>query len=461
MHPPEGTRQPLRLYLVHRGQDMLAPGLLPCRERTTSGASSATEAAPTEAAPTAPAALRHGRRTPTTMPMRPAPLSYVRPLLALAAVCALTALPSRARAQEADSLAMEARIVEAVCDRQVVVLGQLPSHGEARAFGAKARIVESLVRRCGFDALLFEAAAYDFLGLQQAVAERRADPLQLDRAIGGFWWTRELAQWRGWLFQQAVDGRLVLGGLDDQPGATAHHAREVLPALVAASLPAADASGCAETVSRNLFWRYDASHAFDEAERARLERCATAAAQGLAARDEGRGAGTPALAMAENLASYYRREAGAAGALDRGAVMYRNFRWQQARMPRSRKYIIWTATVHAARRQGQRAEKPLGTWLAEQWGDRLAVIGFSAYAGQSSMAGMPARPIPPAEPGSLEARATDGGTARAFLDRSALRRMGAVPSRLFGRVTTADWSELFDGVLVIPEEAAPVFEPRR
>jgi len=36
-----------------------------------------------------------------------------------------------------------------------------------------------------------------------------------------------------------------------------------------------------------------------------------------------------------------------------------------------------------------------------------------------------------------------------------------VPSRLFGKVTTTDWSTAFDGVLVIRDEAAPTFEPRR
>lgn len=394
------------------------------------------------------------------MPMRPATIPYARRLAGLAALFALAALPSRGWAQGPDSLAVEARIAEAVCDRQVVVLGELPSHGEARGFGAKARIVEHLVRRCGFDALLFEAAVYDFLGFQRAVAERRADPLQLDRAIGGFWWTRDLAEWRRWLFREAVEGRLVLGGLDDQPSATSHHAREVLPALVAGALPAAEASECAEAVARNLFWRYDASRPFDAAEQARLERCTAAAAESLAAR-AGRDAAAPAPVMAENLAGYHRRQGGSAGALDRDAVMYRNFRWQHARMPRNAKYIIWTATVHAARRQGERTEKPLGAWLAEQWGDRLAVIGFTTFAGQSSRAGMPAQPIPPAGPGSLEARATGAATPRAFLDRSALRRMGRVPSRLFGRFTTADWSELFDGVLVIREEAAPEFEPWR
>jgi erythromycin esterase-like protein len=341
-------------------------------------------------------------------------------------------------------------VVEAVCHTQVVVLGELPSHGEARGFQAKARIAQRLIERCGFDAVLFEAGIYDFIGFQQAAAQRRATPLQLDRAIGGFWRTRELADWRRWMFRRAASGTLVLGGLDDQVSATAEYARATLPGLVGAS----SGAECEQAVIRNLHWRYDAAHPFDEPERVRLHRCARAAADAVATRRTG----APEQVMAENLASYFHRQLAPAEARSRDEVMYRNFAWQSGRMPRGSKWIIWTATVHAARRQGSITYKPLGAWLAEHWGDRLGVIGFSALAGRSSMAGMPAQALPQAPPGSLEARALGTRAAWAYLDRRALRRIGSAPSRLFGRFTSADWSTHFDGVVVFREEVAPVFE---
>lgn len=385
---------------------------------------------------------------------KPLSLRSVRCLLGLAALYAALA-PAQACAQRAGARSAEARAVEAVCDKQVVVLGELPSHGEARGFQAKAAIVERLVRQCGFDALLFEAGIYDFIGFQRAVAARRAVPAQLDRAIGGFWVTRELAGWRSWLFREAAAGRLVIGGLDDQVSATADYARATLPGLVAASLRADSASACEQAVTRNLYWRYGAGQEFDEPEQIRLQRCARRAADALAARP----ASTPERVMAENLASYFDRQRGTPGARTRDEAMYRNLVWQRARMPRGSKLIVWTATVHAARQQGFLREKPLGAWLAEELGDRVAVIGFSAFAGQSSMAGTPPRPLPEAPPGSLEARATANvGTAWTYLGSSALRAIGTAPSRLFGGFTSADWSRYFDAVLVIREEAAPVFE---
>lgn len=387
------------------------------------------------------------------------PKSDTRVVLVLRRVVLLSLLsaPALTRAQPTGSLPMERQVAEAVCDKQIVVLGQLPSHGEARAFAAKARIVEQLVHRCGFDAVFFEAPIYDFLGFQEAVAENRAAPVQLDRAIGGFWLTRELRPWRGWLFSQSTEGPLLLGGLDDQVSATSDYARATLPDLVAVSVPAQSAPECQQAVIRNLYWRYDAQHPFDEAEQNRLQQCARLAAD--TART-GRNVETMEQVMLENLANLYDRQQNGAQARDRDEMMYRNFRWQSERMPTHSKFIVWTATVHAARQQGERKHKPLGTWLSEQWGDRLAVIGFSAFAGESSMAGMPIKQIPEAPPGSLEALATESDTAWVYLDAAALQEMGVVPSRLLGRFTSADWSTYFDGVLVIREEVAPVFEPR-
>ena len=378
--------------------------------------------------------------------------------LALVALCGSLLGPATGSAQARDSATVAVRVAQAVCDRQVVVLGELPSHGEGRAFAIKARIVEHLVSRCGFGAVLFEAPIYDFLGFEEAVAARSADQLRLDRAIGGFWWTRELSEWRRWLFERAARGGLVLGGVDDQPSATSHHGRAVLPGLVGAALPegeAADATECEQAVTRNLFWRYDESHRFDATEQERLERCAGAAASRV------RGdTGTARRAMLENLAGYYARERGAAGVPSRDEVMYRNVRWYEARMPSAGKYIVWTATVHSARGQGELERKPLGAWLAAERGERLAVIGFSAFAGQSSRAGGPSKPIPEAPAGSLEAQAT-ADKAFVFLDNGALRAIGGVPSRLFGKFLSAEWGALFDGVVVIREEVAPVFEVRR
>jgi erythromycin esterase-like protein len=382
-----------------------------------------------------------------------------------------------------------ARVAAAVCGKRIVLLGELPEHGEARGFGVKARVVERLVASCGFRAVLFEAGSYDFLGLAAAIATPargsagadRADSLEiaLARAIGGLWWTRELAGWRRWLVQEAAAGRVAVGGLDDQPSATAVYARATLPGLVGAAAPPARAAECQQAVARYLGWGYTATLPYDSTERARLADCARLAAERAAVvrTPTTRPAEpTPDEVMLDNLASYFARERGAAerGAAatpDRDLVMARNAEWWFARLPNDAKIVVWTATTHAARATGAQpvlplGVPPLGARLAERWGDRLAAIGFTALQGQWSRAGRPSQPLAPLPPHALEARAL-AGDARAdaagwaYLDRATLHSLGSVPSRLFGKVTTTDWSTAFDGVLVIRDEVAPTFEPRR
>ena len=375
-----------------------------------------------------------------------------------------------------------ARVAAAVCSKRVVLLGELPEHGEARGFGVKARVVERLVARCGFRAVLFEAGSYDFFGLERAIASReraagagRADSLELAlaRAIGGLWWTRELASFRQWLVDEAVAGRVSIGGVDDQPSATAAYARATLPGLVGAAVPPAKAAECREAVARHLGWGYTATVPYDSTERARLADCARLASDRASAKRNSTERRTPDEMMLDNLASYFERERGSAerrseGTVDRDLVMARNVAWWSARLPRDAKIVVWTATTHAARAPGAQAVLPLGVMpmgarLSERWGDRLAVIGFTALEGQWSRAGQPSKPLTPLPSDALEARALGGAgdSAWAYLDAAKLHSLGPVPSRLFGKVTTADWSAAFDGVLVIRDEGAPTFEPRR
>jgi erythromycin esterase-like protein len=379
-------------------------------------------------------------------------------LIRLVAWLGLLLVPAPAWGRQADLDAVVAGVADAVCGSQVVLLGELPSHGEARAFEAKAKIVQRLIDRCGFDAVLFEAPVYDFVGFQEGGEQHRGVAAQLDRAIGRFWWTRELTDWRQWLFRQATERGLVLGGLDDQVSVTSDYARATLPGLVAASSPAQSASACEQAVARHLYWRYDADTPFDEPEQLRLQRCVREAADAVAVRAADN-RGTPERAMLENLANYVDRQRRSPAALDRDEAMVRNALWHIERMPAESKVIIWTATVHASRTQGRLPQQPLGARLAARFGPGLASVGFTAFTGWSSMAGRPRTPLPEAPPGSLEARATEGGVPWVFLDASALRRIGRVPSRLLGSFTEADWSTYFDGVVVIREEVAPSFDP--
>jgi erythromycin esterase-like protein len=344
-----------------------------------------------------------------------------------------------------------------LCDKRVAVLAELPSHGEARAFTIKAEIAKALVQRCGFKALLFEAPIYDFVGMESLWGKGSATPRQLDNAIGKFWWARELEDWRGWLFQQADQGGLILGGIDDQVSITSAYARANLPALTAGLLDRRSARKCRAMVERNLTWSYDATHPFDSAEQERLRVCARAAALATL-RPAGLGPLRGEQAMSINLASYVDRQIAPDSARDRDEVMFRNTQWYLARMPTGTKTIIWTATVHGAKQQGERKAAPLGTLLTASLGAEVGVVGFTAREGQSSMAGSPAKALGLAPTDSLERRALHPGEDLVYLDSSALAALGVVESRLLGKFSHADWSTRFDGVVVIAEEIPASFQ---
>jgi erythromycin esterase-like protein len=138
--------------------------------------------------------------------------------------------------------------------------------------------------------------------------------------------------------------------------------------------------------------------------------------------------------------------------------MYQNLVWYLERLPANSRVVIWTATVHAARQRGTLPEVPLGARVVERWGDRVGAVGFTAYAGYTSMAGRPASSISEAPPESLEATATST-SAWALLDSRKLKALGRVSSRLLGQFVSATWSDYFDVVVVIRQEAAPTFDP--
>lgn len=340
---------------------------------------------------------------------------------------------------------------DGLCDAEIVLLGELPSHGESRAFVMKAELIDQLIEHCGFDALLFEAPFYEFALLHERLLAGDAHPEQLDDAIGGFWNGPALADWRSRWFELAATGRLQLGGLDDQISASSVLTRQELPDRVVAWLPPDRKQPCRQALDRHLHWTYDEGHPFDAAERSALSQCASEALVGW------QGAvGEQERAMLDALRRLFARQAGEAVSADRGRSMFERLAWFRSRFA-GRKLLVWTATVHAAGQAPGRPHRPLGDLARERWGDAVMSVGWTAASGYGAMAGGPVYPIPPAPEGSLEDRAMEAApeSRRVLLDRQALERMGSIESRLMGSFRAGSWGEAFDFVVVIREESAP------
>lgn len=340
-------------------------------------------------------------------------------------------------------------VVASLCGKRVVALGELASHGEARAFQFKAELARGLVEQCGFDAVLFEAPIYDFFGFSAGVEAGSPDQRQLDNAIGRFWWTRELTEWRRWLMQAAGQRRLYVGGLDDQVSVTSEYAVQVLPELVNLAIEGPEGGRCKQAVRRNLSWDYAGGQAYDNKERLLLAECTRTAL------DAGHAATPQERRMLFSLTSYYERSVASLPSTERDVVMYQNLTWHLGRLKPTARVVVWTANVHAARTMVEGRVPPMGSMLARHFGADYAAIGGTALKGRSRMAGGEVTTLRPAPGNSLEAQGLAGVDEIAYLNSVQLREIGAVPSRLMGEFAAADWTNYFDGVFVVQDEQAP------
>lgn len=375
---------------------------------------------------------------------------------------------AHARDEAAEERDIVARAGVTLCAKQVALLAELPSHGEGRALALKAAIARQLVERCGFEVLLIEAPIYEFLALEPRWRTGQVRQSQLDRAIGKFWWARELREFRGWLHAQASAGELHLGGIDDQVSITSDHANERLSELVGATdagstysvdfsqgkgRRASERIDCAAAVKRHLQWQYDDDRPFDTSEQMKLLVCVESAIRDhtddpIAAR------------MLDNFKRYVARQSGRFGWQSRDSSMFQNLDWHLQRWLPTTKVIVWTATVHASKSAYATEARPLGNFLREEYGSRVGVVAFSAYSGQSSMAGREPTTFTAAPKSALEAIsfANNADAGLAFLDVGQLGELGVVGSRLLGKFTRANWSSSFDAVVVVREETPAQFE---
>jgi len=376
----------------------------------------------------------------------------------LGGVFALGSVAPLAAQDKADSEQI-GRAVREACDRDVVLLGEDPSHGGGRSIAAKAVLVERLLTECGFGAVLFESQFYDFLDFERDLAAGRATRKGLADAIGALWANaREFQPLIELLHERAQTKKTFVGGIDPQVGGiTGYYSQRRLGADLVSVLETTRAAECAAELSRHHLWTYDTLHPFDDAAKDRLRACIADVRAALTRLGERAPKDLDAVA-----ASYARYLAmaldGDANARDLG--MFENLRFQRSRRPHGERVIVWTATTHAAKARWPGAPwQPLGALIREASPGRVFSIGFSALGGSVGRPGGrgTATILAPVEPGSLEAKGMDGipGDLR-YVSGDELKAMGRVAGRALGysKPQNLDWSEVLDGVIVLREEAA-------
>lgn len=395
---------------------------------------------------------------------------------AMATVLA-TAAPSpphdsvRARAStRAPAPSAADRVVHDLCGRRVALLGESPTHGFGAAMDFKVQIVQRLVTECGYTALFFESGIYDFLNIDRTLAagDTVTEPM-IAAAIGGLWANRDVAPLIPFLAARLRRGSLTLGGLDDQLG-RGTYAQNRMPADLVQYLGADDRSRCLGVLQKHMLWQYTSDVPYGAKDQAAILGCLDAIEAKLVAKSS---AGVRALhrAMVANLKRTIRRDydPAATAAPDRDVQlfnardrsMYANFVWLRSRLAPGTKVIVWTANNHAAKGlsgvPGQEGRVSLGSYIQRDLKGQAFALGFSAYAGAYARAGQAPRQLDPAPDSSLEARVTSGEDASAtYLDAARLRALGHIAARpVATEFSAADWSAVFDGLVVFREERPP------
>ena len=360
-------------------------------------------------------------------------------------------------------------VVHDMCGKRVALLGESPTHGFAKTLELKVEIARRLVNECGYNAFFIESGAYDFLNIQKSFESKKpVTESMIAAAIGGLWANKEVEPLVPFLLEKAQRGALVLGGLDDQLG-RGTYAQQQMPADLAALLDGDDRARCLAILQKHTLWQYTNDAPYGPKDKALILGCLDQIESSLSA--PGKSGHVYERAMVENLKRYFARDlrdaVGPAADVEtesfngRDRSMSMNFAWLMSRLPARSKVIVWTATIHAAKSltgvPGREKFVPLGSYIRREFKSESFVLGISAFSGSYAMGRQAPRPLSAAPPSSFEnfAFAENQSDSRYF-NRAQIGELGSRPARLLGSdFRTANWSDVFDGLVVFREEHPP------
>lgn len=365
------------------------------------------------------------------------------------------------------------RVVHELCGKSVALLGESPMHGSAKTWEFKVALIPRLIDECHYSAFFIESGIYDFLNIQKRLKSgQEVTESMVSAAIGGLWAAREVQPLIPFLLERAREGRIALGGLDDQlqKGSYAQHQ---MPSDLVKFLEGEERTRCLAILQKHTLWQYTDDSPYSPQDKALILGCLDSIETSLnkapASKVPFREYDMPMLeSFGKPLAWDFRQslpkglDENLLEVNERDKWMYSNFRWLLSRLPPHSKVIVWAANTHVAKDlsgvPGEEGVVPFGAYVHREFKSRAFALGFSAYSGSYARTGQPVRPLSVAPPDSLEARALAGRDADSvYLSSKELRQFGSVPARLRGEFQAAQWSKVVDGMVIFREEYAPQF----
>lgn len=353
-----------------------------------------------------------------------------------------------------DEAALETSI-HAMCSRRIVLLGEA-AHGNGHSDAFKAALVERLIERCGFRAVLFESSFYEFVPIWRTQrAKQPVTSTMIATAVGGLWkFNREFQPLLPFLASKADKG-LFVGGIDFQLGGFEQdYTNAGMISELTQYLDPTTREICLSVTQARI------SKDLNSEQKAQAATCTAAIARGLAGKRND--VAREQAAMLQNLTAYLGSGfANGPGSFiaARDHQMFENLKLVRAMLPNRTKVIVWTANAHAAKGADEAKDfsgiRNFGSYVFGAFGKNSYALATTALAGTQRW-GRQVKSLPEAPVGSLERLAIAADTATSvFLDFNTLKAHGSVFGGAFGyQYAKADWWQRFDGMVVFAEEHA-------
>lgn len=381
--------------------------------------------------------------------------------------------PALAVVDPGDEAALKA-VTRAVCDRQVVMLGESATHGDGHTEAFKVALVERLIDRCGFDAVYFEASYYEFVNINRHLRMMRAvSDTDALAAVGGLWkFDKEFQPLVKFLLTRADAGRVTLGGIDDQLGqAGQDYANKIMIANLTMVLPKLEGEKCSAALHRRIYSEDWEGDEYSKADRAEITSCLSEVRKRYAADRSATNEITNNewLGMIDAVQRWISRDSlvHSEQLVERDRSMFDDFEWLRRQEPKRHKVIVWAATVHIAKEGdsawGYQTGLNFGSLVHGTYGAQAFSLGFSSLGGSYRQGSRETKeePVPPAN--SLEAATANPLEDAVFVGPGKLALMGAIPGAIFRHsYETLQWSQYLDGVVVFRKQYPPTRtqEPR-
>ncbi|MCF6194708.1 MAG: erythromycin esterase family protein [Kangiellaceae bacterium] len=344
------------------------------------------------------------------------------------------------------------RVVASVCDKKMVLLGEDANHGSARTMEIKVELVMRLIKECDFSAVFFESSVYEFIHVEKLARSNKLTEKQLADAIGGIWSTATPIQpLISYLHKQAIAGEVTLSGIDAQFSANQPFSQKELPKVLARYLDENRGKQCENELYRYLNWQYNEKSPYDEATKKRIVSCVAEIALKTNRRATKRSLYVDTF-MADNFAISFSFEGG-----DyfnrRDKTMAKNIAWHASRLKDDAKIIVWCATIHAVKTLSpiSKTKVPMGFYLHQSLGNKVASIGFSALTGKFGRYAGKATSI---EKSDLEQQALLNDKELGYISTNDLKQMGIISAHPinYNTIQSANWAEILDGIVIIRTE---------